>query len=185
MMERIQELSPGQIDKLKQIGRDTLTAISPPVAAMVYGNNQDQLQALRNIGPDALGAMSPKIANYLYGPDLADGGQGVGRDDVLNPDNAEKKLGRFPDQIIPPPFTPDPGEDVSWNVSPSKNNCQTCLTNAEDAPRPYGTPFSSGDTEPPIHDGCGCFLTSGIRGYCPIHGYSRYDNRIFELSSRY
>jgi hypothetical protein len=136
---------------------------------MIYGDDPDQLQALSNLGPDALGAISPQLADFLYGPDTGD----VAGD-------FEKGLGQF-QAPPPPPFAPDPGEYVSWNVDPSLKNCEPCLNNADDDPRPYGTPFSSGDIAPPIHDRCGCFLSSSVRGSCPIHGYSR--DRIFELSS--
>ncbi len=209
MMERIRELSDNQIDSLKALGKDTLSALSPPIASMVYGNTPDQLQALQNIGPDALGAMSPQLADYIYGNDGYSGGAvgtygdedqyGGGAVGDYGDDDGDKK--KRPPWIILPPFPfpkppggggddrgggyqPDPGEYVSWNVDPSLNNCQPCLDNAADTPRPYGTSFSSGDTEPPIHKGCGCFLTSSMRGSCPIHGYRSRD-RIFELSSRY
>ncbi len=111
MIERIQELSPGQIDYLHKLGQDALTAISPPISAMVYGKDPDQLAALQNIGPDALGAMSPQLADMLYGNDLTDTGQGVGQ--VIDPDTAEKRLGRYPGQppIILPPFPQPPGDD--------------------------------------------------------------------------
>ena len=175
MMERIQELSPGQIDKLKQLGQDTLTAISPPVAAMVYGNGPDQLSALQRIGPDALGAMSPKLADMLYGNDNA-----IDPDNVINPDTAEKKLGRFPGQTPPIIVPPQPDYVIWWAF---EDACDTCLENVADDPRPYGTPFSSGDTEPPAHDHCRCSLMSSMRGSCPIRVYS--GQRIFELSSRY
>jgi hypothetical protein len=183
MIERIQELSTDEIHRLKKLGKDTLTAVAPTIASMIYSNAPDQLQALSDIGPDVLGSMSPQLADYLYGPDLTDGDQGIARDDVLNPDNAKKGLGQFPNQIMPPPFAPDPGEIVMWWSF--ADACEVCLDNAADPPRPYGTAFSSGSTEPPEHDHCRCELVSTMRSACPIHGYSRYDNRIFELSSRY
>lgn len=225
MIERIQELSNDQIDKLKALGQDSLTAISPTVAAMVYSDSPDQLQALRNIGPDSLGAMSPQLADMLYGDDGYGGGAvgpydedgygggavgtygddedqygggavgDYGNDDYFKDGDKTilpwwNKKKKHPPIILPPfpippggGYQPDPGEYVSWNVDPSLNNCQTCLDNSDDDPRPYGEPFSSGDTEPPIHPRCGCFLTNSMRGSCPIHGYG--NDRIFELSSRF
>jgi hypothetical protein len=225
MIERIRELSDSQIDSLKKLGQDALTAISPPVAYLVYGNGPDQLTALQRMGPDELGAISPQLADELYG-NAGNQDQGLGQY-AGNTDQGvgqpigkfEKGLGRYPEQppIILPPFPqpprppddggddgpfppypddeippddiddedkykPEPGEYVSWNVDPGLNNCEVCLGNADDDPRPYGTEFSSGDTEPPAHAHCGCFLTSSLRGCCPTHGSGR---RIFELSHRY
>jgi len=200
MIERIRELSDDQIDSLKKLGQDALTAISPPIAAMVYSSDSNQLQALQNIGPDALGAISPHLADMLYG-DAGNTDQGVGQP----AGNFEKGLGRYPGQppIILPPFPQPPGDDsgddeggqgneppgddetpqdyVSWWAM--DDACQTCLDNVDDAPRPYGVPFSSGDVSPPAHDHCRCELVNGIRGACPIHGYG--GRRVFELSSRY
>lgn len=102
MIERIRELSDGQIDSLKALGKDALTAISPPVAYLVYGNGPDQLQALQNMGPDELGAMSPQLAGIIYGPDAGNQDQGLG-DAAGNLDsrlgqpagNLDSRLGRI------------------------------------------------------------------------------------------
>jgi hypothetical protein len=201
MIERIRELSEDQIGSLKSLGQDTLTAISPPIASLVYGDGPDQLTALQRMGLDELGAISPQLADMLYG-DAGNTDQGLGQPIG----NFEKGLGRYPGQppIILPPFPQPPGDDSGddergpGNEPPGDNEtpedyvswwsfadaCPTCLDNADDAPRPYGVPFSSGDVEPPAHDNCRCELVNGIRGACPIHGY-RSEPRIFELSSRY
>ena len=213
MIERIRELSDDQIGYLKRLGQDTLTAISPPIASLVYGDGPDQMQALQRMGPDELGAISPQLADDLYGDGAGNTDQGLGQ----YAGNFEKGLGRYPGQppIILPPFPqppkpqppggdegpfppypdedlpdiddedaykPDPGDIVSWWCF--ADACPVCQDNAADPPRPYGTEFSSGDTEPPAHPSCRCGLVSGIRGSCPIHGY-RSEPRIFELSSRY
>ncbi len=44
------------------LGQDTLSAISPPIAQMIYGpQTPDQITALKSIGPDALSAISPEL----------------------------------------------------------------------------------------------------------------------------
>lgn len=198
MIERIRELSHDQIESLKQLGHDALAAISPPLASMVYSNNPDQISALQNIGPDALGAMSPQLAAMLYGDD-GYGGSATGTygDDGYG-GSAVGPYGDDPDPIPPiilPPFPlppgggddggggdykPDPGDLVVWWAF--DDACPVCLDNADDPPRPYGEPFSSGDTEPPSHDHCRCSLMSAMRGShdCPVHS-----NRIFELSNMF
>jgi hypothetical protein len=204
MIERIRELDSDQIARLKKLGHDTLSAISPPIASMVYSSNPDQLQALSNLGPDALGAMSPQLADMLYGNDNYGGGAvGTYGDDEYG-GGATGTYGddkRKPPWIILPPFPqpkpPGPGDDGGQGNEPPGDEetpqdyvswwafadaCEPCLDNAAAAPRPYGVPFPSGDVEPPMHDHCRCELVNGIRGSCPIHGYGR---RVFELSSRY
>ncbi len=192
MMERIQELDHDQIARLKKLGHDTLAAISPPIASMIYDDNPDQLQALQNIGPDALGAMAPQLADMLYGPDTDNADKGIGQ--YLDPDSAEKGPGRFPglppivvppfplppDEEEPPDYRPEPGEMVVWWSF--ADACEECIDNANDPPRPYGETFSSGDVAPPAHDHCRCSLMSAMRSACPIHGHG---NRIFELSHRF
>ncbi|SRR5258708_5239779 len=111
MIERIRELDSDQISRLKQLGQDALTAISPPIASMVYSSNPDQLAALQNIGPDALGAMSPQLADMLYGPAGGVSGQGLGDDlgGVTDQGLARGKR-RQPPIILPPfPMPPDQG----------------------------------------------------------------------------
>ena len=45
-MERIRELSQDEIARLKQLGQTALTAISPPIAYLVYGDGPDQITAI-------------------------------------------------------------------------------------------------------------------------------------------
>lgn len=51
---------------------------------------------------------------------------------------------------------PKPGQLVSWmGMYPCQNICQP---NVDVGPVPYGTVFPSGDTEPPAHEHCQCWL---------------------------
>lgn len=134
----------------------------------------ERIQGLSNDPNDGGGAVG------TYGDDEDQyGGGAVGPYDVIDPDHAEKKLGRFPDRVPPIILPPPPEYVVWWSFADA---CEVCIDNSHDPPRPYGEPFSSGDTEPPAHDHCRCSLMSALRGSCPIHGHG---NRIFELSSRY
>jgi 2'-5' RNA ligase len=45
--------------------------------------------------------------------------------------------------------------EVVW-LTESVNPCPVCQANADEGPVPTGTPFSSGDTNAPIHPNCAC-----------------------------